>query len=350
MKKLIPFLYTAAALLLAACSNPWVSPSPIVNVDKIVRATLTGIAAEWTPTHTPEPHHEPPTETPSQFPPTAEPTQTPTASPTPDPIEEDPATVLGGPDFYDAFDNSNNWAKYNNECFANEIENGLFYMTAKGKNGVACWTSISSKIQDLYIQTQLQNPGTCQPDDNFGIIFRSPDNQRGYLFGLSCDGRMGLSNWDGENANAIVPWSTNPAINVGPNAVNRIGIVAYGGEFLLYANGKLVAQSVNPDHLGVGKIGYYVYASSEGAFTVKFDDLAYWLLSDRFYAPNTYLQPQQDKSCPPHAYNIAAGTTKKKGTLLQTSEKSRSNFPPITRNWSKLIQFIRSNFSRTYLI
>jgi len=205
---------------------------------------------------------------------------------TPEPIEDDPPLVLGDPDFFDGFDTSTNWSKNNNDCYANDIQNGLFYMTAKGLKGIPCLTFSSQEIQNFYLQTQLQNPGVCLPDDNFGLIFRAPDNQRGYLFGVTCDGRIGLWNWDGKNAYTIVPWSTSSALNTGLNAINRIGVAAYGNDFLLYANGKLVTHIENSDYQDGGKIGYYVFTSDEQAFTIKFDDLAYWLLDEPYVRVN----------------------------------------------------------------
>jgi putative lipoprotein len=206
---------------------------------------------------------------------------------TPEPIEDDPPLVLGEPDFFDGFDSYANWSKNNNDCYANDIQNGLFYMTAKGLKGIPCLTFSSQEIQNFYLQTQLQNPGVCLPDDNFGMVFRAPGNQRGYLFGVTCDGRIGLWNWDGKNAYMISPWSTSSALNAGPNARNRIGVAVYGEEFLLYANGRLVTRVENSDYQGAGKIGYYVFTSGEQAFTIKFDDLAYWLLDEPYVPANT---------------------------------------------------------------
>ena len=206
---------------------------------------------------------------------------------TPEPIEDDPPLVLGEPDFFDGFDTNANWSKNNTDCYANDIQNGLFYMTAKGLKGIPCLTFSSQEMQNFYLQTQVQNPGVCLPDDNFGMIFRAPGNQRGYLFGITCDGRIGLWNWDGKNAYTISPWSTSSALNAGPNARNRIGVATYGDEFLLYANGRLVTRVENSNYQGAGKIGYYVFASGEQAFTTKFDDLAYWLLDEPYIPSGT---------------------------------------------------------------
>lgn len=291
-------------LLLAACGGA-PTPAPATpnpsEIANSVNATLTAIA-EQAPTEAPPTE---PTSAPTEVPP--EPTSTP---PTPaESVEGDPAVILGKPDGIDTFDNANNWSTFNNECFANDIDNGKFVMDAKGIQRLACWTFSWPQMADFYMQTEVENPGTCQPDDSFGMIFRAPDNYKGYLFGLSCSGQIGLLNWDGETSTEIIPWMNDDVIDSSPGAVNRIGVAVFGSDYQLYANGKFVAEGQNFDYLDPGKIGYYVYASTNQGFTVKYDNLALWLLSDNYYPPGAVVPTPPPNPVPPPASGVPAATT-----------------------------------------
>ena len=291
-------------LILTACSGSATTAPPTADPDQvaeIVNATLTAEAGQSQP----EPTQPPPTE---QAPPP--PTETPTVDSIPAmPVEEDPALYLGEPDSIDTFDNATNWTSFNNECFANDIDDGKFVMDAKGVPGIACWTFTWPEIADMYLQTEVINPANCQADDSYGMIFRSPDNLKGFLFGLTCDGRIGLLNWDGQKATTIIPWTSDSNIVTGAGAVNRIGVTALGNDFQIFANGYFIAEAQNFDYLNPGKLGYYVFASSDQGFTVKYDNLSIWLLNDNYYVPGVPVSTPPPDAVPPPDPGVPAATT-----------------------------------------
>ena len=63
---------------------------------------------------------------------------------------------------------------------------------------------------------------------------------RGYLFGISCDGKFALRKWSIDTMTVLENWKTNDAILIGSNQTNRLGIMAKGNELKLYINGVLV--------------------------------------------------------------------------------------------------------------
>jgi len=65
---------------------------------------------------------------------------------------------------------------------------------------------------------------------------------RGYLFGISCDGQYSLRKWDGKAGDkgvmtVLVNWTASPSIQAGSNKTNTIGFMAVGDRLILYANG-----------------------------------------------------------------------------------------------------------------
>jgi uncharacterized protein YraI len=282
MKKLIPLLLLLFMLVLTACASPTQSPP------------------------TAAPTEVPPTQAPSEIEPTQVPTEDiPTA--TPEPVPGDPAELLGEPDGVDTFDNTDNWTLFDNECFKSEIVDGKYIMTAKGLPGIVCWEVSWPVIKDFYNEITIDMSEQCQPDDRFGLLFRAPDNLRGYLYGLTCDGRYTMTMWDGDSTTVIVEPATSEVINTGPDAVNRIGVVAYGGSYFLYANGVLLAEAQDFTFTQEGMLGLYVRASSDQSFVVEYDNLGVWVLGDQYYPPTT--SPPPTEPLPPPESGAATVTT-----------------------------------------
>ena len=210
----------------------------------------------------------------------AVPTQAPPDQPAPTPIPGDPEQELGRPDGRDDFSNMNNWTGFDNDCFKSEVVDGQFVLTAKGKPGFSCWEVSWPKVQDYYLQTNVITPATCEADDRFGMFIRTPDMQEGYLVGLTCDGRLAMTRWDGENTEVLVNFVSSEHINLGPGATNRLGVIANGSSYQLYVNGHMIAEATDTAYVGEYRFGYFVRAATENPFTVKYDDMAIWLLEE----------------------------------------------------------------------
>jgi uncharacterized protein YraI len=97
----------------------------------------------------------------------------------------------------------------------------------------------------------------------------------------------------------IVEPATSEHINTGPDAINRIGVAAYGSTYLLYANGKLLTEAQDSTFIQQGLLGLYVRASTPEPFTVEYDNLKVWLLTDQYYPPDTTAPPPTQPLPPP---------------------------------------------------
>jgi uncharacterized protein YraI len=194
-------------------------------------------------------------------------------------------TLLGEPEGVDTFDSKGNWTLFDNDCFKSEITDGRYWMESKGLEGIICWEVSWPLIENFYIETEVYMPETCQPNDRFGFLFRAPDNFRGYQFGLTCDGQYYMSSWDGEQTNVIVEPARSDAIFVGPGELNRIGVIAFGDEYLLYSNGVLLGGALDSTFVEEGKIGYFIRATTDQGFLTSYDNLKVWLLDDQFIHP-----------------------------------------------------------------
>lgn len=224
------------------------------------------------------------------------------------PVPGDPAQVLGKPNGQDTFDSTNNWTLFDEQCFKSEITDGKYVMTAKGIKDYSCWEVSWPTIANYYLETVVQTPDACDANDRFGLFFRAPDNYRGYLFGLTCDGRYYLNVFDGQLTTELVRPASSPAIMIGNGQLNRIGVMAYGSKYILYANGAFLTQIYDYTFTQEGKIGYFVRAASEQPFTVQYDDLKVWLLNDEYYPPQVTPPPLPPVTLPPPTQGAAIAT------------------------------------------
>jgi uncharacterized protein YraI len=214
-------------------------------------------------------------------------------------VEGDPAVVLGAPDGVENFDNDNNWTMFSSECFNSEITGGQFVMTANGVPQFSCWEVSWPQLQNFYLDTTQIMPTTCQPDDRFGLLFRAPDLNRGYLYSLNCAGQYSLTVWDGESTTTLVQPTASEAIHQGPEAVNVLGLMAFGENISLYANGVFLQSVADFTFLEPGRFGYFVRAATENPFTVRYDQLRVWSLEDELFPPDlTQTFPTEDLPTP----------------------------------------------------
>ena len=214
---------------------------------------------------------------------TALPPPLPTEGPTPTPISGDPRDILGSPVFLDTFDDNRNWDAYNNDCFKSEITGGKFQMTAKGKPefvSITCWELTWPKVTDYYLEVNATAPDACEGIDRWGLFFRGPDTNRGYVLLLTCDGRFVMANIDGTAMHFIAGPDTSGAINTGPGQTNRIGVGAKENNFWIYINGVKLAEIQDSAYTEGVRIGLAVGSTNTENMTVLFDDYAYWDLPE----------------------------------------------------------------------
>lgn len=287
MRKTFVIIILLVSLALASCAGPTSEPEPTFDPQEIensVNATLTAMAPGEVapPTEVPPTAAPPPKEIP-----TATQPPSPTPSPTPEVVEGDPAKILGEPEGIDTFDTKTNWTLFDNDCFKSEITDGVYRMTAKGLEGQICWEVSWPEIEDFYVDTTVFMPDNCQGNDRFGMLFRAPDNNRGYQYGLTCDGKYSLTLWDGEKTTVLIEPTQSDLINIGLDAVNRLGVAAHQASFSLFINGIFVTDVIDTTFTESGKLGYFVRAATDQGFVVEYDNMAVWLLEDEFIHPSS---------------------------------------------------------------
>ena len=196
---------------------------------------------------------------------------------TPTAVPGDPVKDLGAPTWKDTFDSGDNWPMGVDEYVDLKTSSGSLMMTGRlMKNG---WRLSNQQAVNFYLEL-TGKMAACKGSDNFGLIFRVPNAtmaDRGYLFGISCDGKYALRKWDIDKMSNIINWTVAPTILVGSNQVNRLGVMARGNELKLFVNGKLV-NTVTDQSFGHGYFGLYIGPKETTFLTSNLEEISFWVL------------------------------------------------------------------------
>jgi hypothetical protein len=213
--------------------------------------------------------------------PTPEVTHTTEPSPTPTQVQAtfapgDPRASLGEPSWQDTFENGNNWYLYNDENANFEVQDSTLVMTSYRTGSRNAWMLTQNQPLNYHLEIPFTT-GECVGLDRYGVIVRSEDAAKGYLFAISCDGRYSFRSWNGQRANKLVEWTESSQIHEGSDQTNRLGIRVEGSKFSLYANGVLLTE-VNDSSYPEGGFGVLIGADTTRDLTVKVSDVTYWEL------------------------------------------------------------------------
>lgn len=217
---------------------------------------------------------------------TETPTLTPLPSQTPEPTftahPDDPRQKLGNPAWMDKMNDDDNWPTGVNEFSSVKFSDG--WMTLKGLTEKYGWRlARTDSLESFYLELTVK-PEKCEKLDNYGLFFRVPvrnEADRGYLYGITCDGKYFLRKWDGRDGpdgkmTTLVTFTNSGAILSGAGQTNRLGVMAVDDRLILYVNG-VKLKEVKDRTYGQGYFGVFVNPDSTKEFTIRVDQIEYWL-------------------------------------------------------------------------
>ena len=286
-------LATLASFGAGACAVA--RPPATSNADELgtrVSGTLTAIppaiplptaleTAAPSPTGTTAATEGPPTATET---PAASATALPSLTPTPSltPLASgtlpagDPRATLGNPTWRDDFVSGANWPLGEDDFTRAQVAEGELVLT--GLTTTDGWRLTWPVVKDFYLEMTVET-GTCSGSDHYGLIARVPDlhaANRGYLLGVSCDGRYSLRAWDGEAMTNLVRATSSSSIVAGSAQTNRVGLWATENRLVLYVNGVRLTELENSTFSEAGSFGVFVGARQTSNFAIRVAEIAYW--------------------------------------------------------------------------
>jgi hypothetical protein len=270
---------TRVAQILTSFPTPSLQPIPPTDTPQPPTQTPTNTAIAPTPTETIETTETNETVTPGSDITTTPGTPTVTVTYGPD----DPRFALGAPTWTDPMNDGTFWPTGPNEFSNLSFSNGEMVLT--GLTTKFAWRLASyGSVKNFYLEITGKFDA-CSGLDSMGLMFRVPileDADRGYLFGITCDGQYFLYMWDakegpnGTMAYLIVP-KASTAINAGAGQNNRIGIKAVNESLQLYINGELIHSFVHSSFLQ-GFFGVFIKKSETDNLTARITEMSLWTL------------------------------------------------------------------------
>jgi hypothetical protein len=274
MKRLLPFILLLTLLLSCTISFPG---SDLTFDDKV--ATQSSIVMTATALHESlENKQDDPqaTDTPAD-----ELDQQPSATPPAD----NPKKDLGQPSWRDDLSTGMNWSLDSTGVDYGSVrfypQDGYLWATSKTSPTGIIWRLNYRKFKDAYLEAEFEIVN-CSGDDQYGMAFRATDYDSGhaYNFCVTCDGRYSLLR--GSTIGEIVilqDLKISDAIHSGANQINKLGVWVKGAVIRLYVNDQFLEEINDSGLQDKGHFGLFINAKQTPGFTIKMDEIAYWILN-----------------------------------------------------------------------
>ena len=220
----------------------------------------------------------PPTPTIVWFPPSDTPTAQLIATMRPTP-ERKPG--IGGVLLTDDFSSARFWNPVVSEDASVEISHNR--LTIAVQPGVYAFRVRQGPVFTNFYAEITARPSLCQEGDEYGLVFRSPNNVAYYSFVASCNGTARA-----ERVRLGRPYALHeamPSADVPPGAGGqvRMGVWVSGTEMHFFLNGRY-QFSVTDSSYKSGAVGAFAHAVGDTPVTVLFSDLS---VSEVTYQPPT---------------------------------------------------------------
>jgi len=202
---------------------------------------------------------------------------TPTIAPPAATMTSTPTEASDPPDWTDSLDGGKAFYKYENDNTRVTQAGGHLALTGLNANGWLGWSLTFSRKPGNFRLEAVFTTQACSGTDIYGLMFRAPNANMGYFFGITCDGRYSLHVRDFENDTdtMLINTATATGIIAGSYQTNRLGIHAEGEKISLYANGTLL-QQINDTTYSAGNFGAFVAANETPGFTVWMEEISLW--------------------------------------------------------------------------
>jgi len=234
-------------IVLAACAPLAVSPT-----QNIVLATLTP------PLPSPTIIWFPLSATPSPQP-------LPTRQPTPD---EKPG--VGGVILTDNFSSASDWNTAASDLASVDVNDNLLSIAVQpGISAISLRQNLN--LNDFYAEITAR-PSLCRGVDEYGLLFRAPNNVAFYRYVIFCNGTTGVDRLSVKTPHQILPAVPSADVPTGAPGEVKLGVWAVGSEFHFFLNDHY-QFSMSDRNYSAGAIGVFARSTGDTPITVTFSDL-----------------------------------------------------------------------------
>jgi hypothetical protein len=124
---------------------------------------------------------------------------------------------------------------------------------------------------DFYAEVEVSSV-LCDPEDEYGLMFRARTFNEHYRFTLRCDGEARVTRILDGRETALIPLTTTNLAFPGVPAQNKLAVRGAGSDFRFYLNDAEIFEARDAS-LPSGRIGLIVRSRQESQTTIAFDNL-----------------------------------------------------------------------------
>lgn len=259
-------------------------PSKLVlAVVSLALSACTSLAGEQAQNLEPETSTPSPTATVVWFPVTS--TATAAALPTPKPTP-DMKPGVGTLVLSDDFSSPDLWNTAVSDQAAVTVDNNR--LTIAAQPGIAPVASFRAGtiFSDLYVEITARL-SLCRGADDYGLLFRAPNNVAYYRFAVACNGTAGADRMSRGSPRVLQAPIGSGDVPAGAPGEVRLGVWAVGSEFRFFLNGRYQFTTADNSYPS-GGIGVFAHAAADTPVTVAFSDLKVYSVT---YVPATKPTP-----------------------------------------------------------
>lgn len=152
------------------------------------------------------------------------------------------------------------------------VEIGNYQLTIAVQPGISA-SSLRQDItfNDFYAEITAR-PSLCLSTDEYGLLFRAPNNVAYYRFVILCDGTTRVDRFSVKTPHILLPATPSGDVPPGAPGEVRLGVWASGSEFHFFLNDHY-QFSVRDSNYPSGTIGVFAKSSGDTPVTVTFSDL-----------------------------------------------------------------------------
>jgi hypothetical protein len=196
---------------------------------------------------------------------TPSPQVVPTRKPTP---EMKPG--VGGVVLTDNFLSSTDWNTAVSDEASVDVSNGQLTIAVQPGNSII---SLHQKLtfNDFYAEITAR-PSLCRDSDNYGLLFRAPNNVAYYRYVISCDGTAHVDRFSVKTPHLLLPSFQSGDVPPGAPGEVRLGVWASGSDFHFFLNDHY-QFSVSDKNYPAGAMGVFAQSTGDTPVTVVFSDL-----------------------------------------------------------------------------
>jgi hypothetical protein len=139
------------------------------------------------------------------------------------------------------------------------------------------WSESDVELEDFLLQVEALQVSGETPSGEAGVVFRKQDADNFYFFAVDSSGSYSL--WKKVDGvwQALVDWTESGAVAAGPDAENRLTILAEGPRLAVMVNDMLLAE-VEDASFASGTVALAAGTFADPGYSAAFDNLEIWTL------------------------------------------------------------------------